>query len=341
MRTVDGDDGDRSVTFDQHGVELRHFWLPSLSNSEFKFRDALLLRQRNELVLLRNRRKAARLPVLLGLLDPLLARRDEIPPDVAWTLQRIAAQKHHPCRLDRLYRDAVARPEDQQQRTLIALARNFDLAVDEIDRALLMIGVERHAGARGRGHFGIEPGRYHLHRRGYAKRGACDHARGEIALRNHRQVAGGVVLEAGRDFLLRGRQRNPALQTEHFLSRLPLQVRRALGMRDASAGGHQVHGAGRDFLDMTLAVAMHDAAVEQVGDGGKANMRMRPHVHALAGHELHGTKMIEENEGADHLLLAVRQRAAYRKSIAEVAGARYEDKFERVAGGGVAEHGIV
>ena len=83
------------------------------------------------------------------------------------------------------------------------------------------------------------------------------------------------------------------------------------------------------------------AAVEQIGDGGKPDMRMRAHVHALAGHELHRPEMIEEDEGADHLPLAMRQRAPHRKAIAEVAGARHDDEIERVAGFGIAEHGIV
>ena len=112
-------------------------------------------------------------------------------------------------------------------------------------------------------------------------------------------------------------------------------------MGDAAARGHQVHRAGLDFLDVALAVAVHDAAVEQIGDGGKPDMRMRPHVHALAGHELHRPEMIEEDEGADHLPLAVRQRAAHLESVAEVAGARHDDEFQRVAGGGIAKHGIV
>src|SRR5262249_7039224 len=58
-----------------------------------------LLRQRNELVLLRNCRKTPGFPVLFGLLDPLLAGGDEIPPDVARPLQCIAAQEHHSRRL--------------------------------------------------------------------------------------------------------------------------------------------------------------------------------------------------------------------------------------------------
>src|SRR5690349_18239807 len=71
------------------------------------------LRQRNELMLLRNRSKSAGFPVLFRLLDPLLAGRDEIPPDVPRSLQRIAAQKHHSCGFKRLDGNAIAGPEDQ------------------------------------------------------------------------------------------------------------------------------------------------------------------------------------------------------------------------------------
>ena len=57
------------------------------------------LRQRNELVFVGNVGKAAGLPVLLRLLDPLLAGGNEIPPDMARAFQRVAAEKHHPRRL--------------------------------------------------------------------------------------------------------------------------------------------------------------------------------------------------------------------------------------------------
>src|SRR3974377_2559994 len=100
-------------------------------------------------------------------------------------------------------------------------------------------------------------------------------------------------------------------------------------MSDAAARGHQVPGARRDFPDVSFAVAMHDAAVEQIGDGRKANVRMWPHVHAPAGHELHGAEMIEEDEGADHLPPPVRQRAPYLKSVAEIAGARHAAALQR------------
>src|SRR5215831_963708 len=88
------------------------------------------LRQRNELVLLRNRSEAAGFPVLFGLLDPLLAGGDEIPPDMARALQCVAAQKHHAGRPGGLHGDAVAGPEDQQQRPLVALACDLHFAVD-------------------------------------------------------------------------------------------------------------------------------------------------------------------------------------------------------------------
>src|SRR3954453_20393449 len=91
------------------------------------------LRQRNEFVLVGDVREASALPVLLGLLDPLLAGGDEIPPDMTRAFQRVAAEQHHPHGRDRLHRDAIAGPENQQPRSLIAVAGYFDLAVDHID----------------------------------------------------------------------------------------------------------------------------------------------------------------------------------------------------------------
>src|ERR1700753_2603427 len=51
--------------------------------------------------------------------------------------------------------------------------------------------------------------------------------------------------------------------------------------------------------------------------------------------------MIEEDEGDDHLPLAVRHRAAHLKTIAEIAGPRHDDQFQRIAGLGIAEYGVV
>src|ERR1700720_1346169 len=89
------------------------------------------LRKRNELMFVGDGSEAAGLPVLLGLLDPLLAGGDEVPPDMARAFQRIAAEKHHPRRFCSPYGDAIAGPENQKPRPLIAIAGYFDFAVDQ------------------------------------------------------------------------------------------------------------------------------------------------------------------------------------------------------------------
>src|SRR6202453_5481037 len=150
-------------------------------------------RQRNELVFVGDVGEAAGLPVLFGLLDPLLAGGNEVPPDMARAFQRIAAEEHHPRRARGLDRDAVAGPEDQQPRALMAFVSDLDLAVDQVDRALFMVGIERQADAFSRRHFGVEPRRYHRHRRRGAERSAGNDARGEAAAIHGPQVGGGVM----------------------------------------------------------------------------------------------------------------------------------------------------
>ena len=61
---------------------------------------------------------------------------------------------------------------------------------------------------------------------------------------------------------------------------------------------------------------MGDLAVEQIGQGRQADMRVRPHVDGLGktGRELRGTHVIEKNERADLARIDVRQRAANLKS---------------------------
>src|ERR1700722_1967895 len=70
-------------------------------------------------------------------------------------------------------------------------------------------------------------------------------------------------------------------------------------------------------------------------------MRMRAHVHAPPGHELHRTHLIEEDERPDHLPFAVRQRAANGKAVTEIAHPGNDDQFKRIARVFVAEHRIL
>jgi hypothetical protein len=81
-------------------------------------------------------------------------------------------------------------------------------------------------------------------------------------------------------------------------------------MDDAAAGGHPVDVAGPDDLVRSEAVAVLDRALEEVGDGGEVDVRVRAHVHALAGREGRRSHVVEEDERADHLAADVREEAA-------------------------------
>jgi hypothetical protein len=73
-----------------------------------------LFRQRDELALARHRVEAARFPIRLGLLDALLARGDEVPPDVARAIHGGPADHRQPRRRERRDGDAVAGLEDEE-----------------------------------------------------------------------------------------------------------------------------------------------------------------------------------------------------------------------------------
>ena len=99
-------------------------------------------------------------------------------------------------------------------------------------------------------------------------------------------------------------------------------------MRDAAPGRHPVDVARPDRLHAADAVAMQDLAFEEIGHGGEADVRMRPHVEPLARRQRHRPHLVEEDEGTDAALLRCRQRAAHGKAVAEVAGAGNEHGFE-------------
>src|SRR5438105_12310422 len=87
-------------------------------------------------------------------------------------------------------------------------------------------------------------------------------------------------------------------------------------MRDAPPGDHPVDFAGPDGLLGIETVAMHDLAVEQIGDGRKADMRMRPDVNVArhTAREIHRTHMVKKNKGTNHALPRLRQYASDRES---------------------------
>ena len=130
-----------------------------------------------------------------------------------------------------------------------------------------------------------------------------------------------VFSNTGVDLLLAVGQCQPGLQAGDRHRRAAQFLRRALGMDDAAAGRHQIHVARLDDHFGAERIAVPDLAVEQIGDGGKPDMRMRTHIHRLAGAQDGRTHAVEEDEGADQPALCRRQSAANLEA-ADVLGVR-------------------
>src|SRR3569623_2413536 len=116
----------------------------------------------------------------------------------------------------------------------------------------------------------------------------------------------------------------------------PMRTGCALGMHDAASCGHPVNLAGADRDRRAERVTVHDLAVEQLAHGREPDMRMWPHVEALAAAEFGRAEMVEEDEGPDHARASGGKRPADGKAVAEVGGAGDDDIGYGVAGIGVA-----
>ena len=102
-------------------------------------------------------------------------------------------------------------------------------------------------------------------------------------------------------------------------------------MGDPLPRQHPVHRPGLDPQIGAQAVAVVQAALQQIGDGAKADMRMRPHVDSLPGQELRRAHLVKEDERPHHLPLRRGQRAAHLEP-AQVAGARHDHMFDGIDG---------
>jgi hypothetical protein len=100
-------------------------------------------------------------------------------------------------------------------------------------------------------------------------------------------------------------------------------------MRDAVSRGHPVHVAGPDVLCAAKTVTMQDLTLEQVGQGGKTNMGMWPHIQSFAGHELARSHLIKEDERADHLPFVCWQGPTHLEA-SNVVGTGYDDSLDAV-----------
>ena len=77
-------------------------------------------------------------------------------------------------------------------------------------------------------------------------------------------------------------------------------------MGDATAGHHQVNVAGADGLEAADGIPMENLALEQVGHGCYANVRMRAHIDALPRRKIRRPHFIKKDPGANHFLFCSR-----------------------------------
>src|SRR5262249_7721173 len=146
--------------------------------------------------------------------------------------------------------------------------------------------------------------------------------------------------KGGRNLLVFGGHRDPALQAMQSAAAHASLGRSAFGMNDAAARRHPVDLAGTDRLCVAEAVAMHDFSVKQESQCRESDMRVRPNIDALAVAQDGRSKMVEEDERADHSTSGVREGPADREA-AEIDAARHDDLINRLAGWLVTRSGVL
>src|SRR5690242_11750142 len=102
-------------------------------------------------------------------------------------------------------------------------------------------------------------------------------------------------------------------------------------MCDAAARDHPVHLARPDRLDAAETVAVEDLAREEIGDGRKADMRVRPYIEPTAPAERGRAHLVEKDERSHHPALGRRQCAPYLEAVTEVPCPRHDYSLEHAA----------
>src|SRR4051812_36417403 len=173
----------------------------------------------------------------------------------------------------------------------------------------------------------------------HAEDRARDYADGLALVREYRHLTGVVMHEIRRRFLVLGGERDPALDAEQLRANGPQLLRRPLGMHDATPCSHPVQFTRADRQFGPERVAVHDLAVEEVGDSRKADMRMGPHIHSGAEQEFGRSHLIEEDKGPHHLTLGRRERPPHLEA-AEVASPGHDHRLDQIGGMDIAGRGI-
>src|SRR5688572_7506044 len=106
-----------------------------------------------------------------------------------------------------------------------------------------------------------------------------------------------MMVEARLALFVFRRKGDPALNAVHLPRHVAELWRRPLGVRDAATRDHPVYFARADALHRPHAVSVQHVALEEVGDGGEADVRVRPYVDVHVGSSQDWAEMVEEDEG--------------------------------------------
>ena len=85
----------------------------------------------------------------------------------------------------------------------------------------------------------------------------------------------------------------------HVRAAFPQRLWGSLDMGDGTAGGHPADLAGADQLIRAEAVLVLQLPLEQVGEGGQADMRVLVDIHTAASRVGVFQNMVEEHERPD------------------------------------------
>ena len=180
------------------------------------------------------------------------------------------------------------------------------------------------AGAGLEVHVQIEHGRgLALHGTGHAMAAAGDHANdGAVAL-PLRHFVGRDVAVPGLAHLVARRQVEPELEALHRA----VFLFGHFAVDDAAAGGHPLHAAGHQQADVADAVAVAHAALQHVGDGLEAAVRVAGKAaDVVAG--VVGAKGVEHQERVEPALQVLRQHARQAHAGAVAGGLALDQPFD-------------
>jgi len=265
-------------------------------------------------------------PVVLRGADALARAGDEIPRHEP-VAERVAADEDDAAAARRRQRRRRPGSQDDHRALVVLDAVDLDRVVEGVERALARI-CRGERNRRLRRHVEIDDHRQRrrcgFDRRAGAEGGAGDDAGGGAGEADARNALGRHVLERRRRVLERFRQRDPELQAVAAVRPADEILGRALRVDDAAPRRHPVDGAGLDPLDHAGRVAVHDGALEEIGERRQADVRMRPDVVVRARLDVDRPEVVEEDERPDRTPRRRREQAANHQAAAEVARLRRE-----------------